>query len=76
MKWGPCMVCGNCHDLDMSACPTGGDTQTLPSPKSGAVGWACPVCGMGNAPFAMKCGHCRPDPQHYVTINGIRVPST
>jgi hypothetical protein len=26
MKWGLCMVCGNCHDLDMSACPTGGDT--------------------------------------------------
>ncbi len=21
-------------------------------------GWICPVCGKGNAPFSMKCGHC------------------
>jgi hypothetical protein len=21
-------------------------------------GWACPVCGKGNAPWAAKCGHC------------------
>ena len=23
------------------------------------VGWKCPVCGLGNAPFATSCGHCR-----------------
>lgn len=22
------------------------------------IGWKCPVCGTGNAPFALKCGHC------------------
>jgi len=21
-------------------------------------GWECPVCHKGNAPFAIKCGHC------------------
>ena len=21
-------------------------------------GWKCPVCEKGNAPFAIKCGHC------------------
>ena len=25
------------------------------------IGWQCPVCGCGNAPFAMKCGHCVPE---------------
>lgn len=22
------------------------------------TGWECPVCHKGNAPFALKCGHC------------------
>lgn len=28
--------------------------------RSTKTGWRCPVCGCGNAPFAMKCGHCVP----------------
>ncbi len=23
------------------------------------IGWICPACGKGNAPFALKCGHCK-----------------
>ena len=23
-----------------------------------SIGWKCPVCGKGNSPFALKCGHC------------------
>ncbi len=22
------------------------------------VGWVCPVCGKGNAPWMPTCGHC------------------
>ncbi len=28
------------------------------TPNPSHEGWTCPVCKMGNAPFAMKCGHC------------------
>ena len=30
-----------------------------PKPKS-PQGWICPACGCGNAPWASKCGHCKP----------------
>jgi len=23
------------------------------------VGWQCPTCGKGNAPWSATCGHCR-----------------
>jgi len=26
--------------------------------RSVRTGWECPVCHKGNAPFAIKCGHC------------------
>lgn len=26
------------------------------------IGWECPVCHMGNAPFATHCGHCARKP--------------
>ena len=29
-----------------------------PQPEIKRVGWECPVCHKGNAPFASKCGHC------------------
>jgi len=25
------------------------------------IGWKCPVCGLGNAPFTDKCQHCKPE---------------
>lgn len=41
-------------------------------------GWACPVCQKGNAPTAMKCGHCADavfkftEPGNYVeTTDGL-----
>ena len=26
--------------------------------KAKKIGWICPVCGLGNAPMALKCYHC------------------
>lgn len=28
-------------------------------PKITPLGWKCPVCEKGNAPWAATCGHCR-----------------
>ena len=30
--------------------------EIYPTPQQG---WQCPVCHKGNAPFALKCGHCK-----------------
>lgn len=39
---------------------TGGCPERVPSPvpSPAPTGWACPVCGKGNAPHADRCGHC------------------
>ena len=42
-----CTTCGGAHH-EWEICPG------LPSP----TGWRCPVCQKGNAPHAIKCGHC------------------
>jgi len=37
------------------------------------TGWQCPVCGCGNAPFAMKCGHCVPKENNKSNFNMVSV---
>jgi len=57
-----------CGDIQ---CPNQGTAQAWPCPRCQPptrqsnttqspppTGWICPVCHKGNAPHAMKCGHC------------------
>jgi|GEM_PF-3850346 len=46
-----CNVCGKMHNS--SACPSPSHyIDEIP------IGWKCPVCGFGNAPNSLICGHC------------------
>jgi hypothetical protein len=31
------------------------ESATFPEPTFGPVGWKCPVCGRGNAPWLLQC---------------------
>lgn len=63
----PCFCTGECQRT--GRCPNAGpwpdpDKATGPlndyeSKRKAKAGWICPVCGRGNAPFALRCGHCR-----------------
>ena len=67
---GYCNICGQQHD-----------TTAWPPPKQEKppVGWICPVCGLGNAPQALKCGHCKPQsvpfeksPEYIAVVNKVK----
>jgi hypothetical protein len=63
-----CILCG--CDLVSGAWVNGkgpycyGCSRTLTSPPAGPIGWVCPVCGRGVAPWQGVCG-CGP---HFNTI--------
>lgn len=44
-----CQSCGKIVEGSGHQCNT---PQAIP------VGWKCPVCGKGNAPWAVACHHC------------------
>lgn len=63
-----CTICGQEHDS--SACPPK-QTYYLDPQPSVKTGWKCPVCGLGNAPAALKCGHCKPTEITITDIPGV-----
>ena len=46
------------------------DNQAIPAPVyTGPVGWKCPVCGRGNAPFVSQCPcTCNGYPQYIPVV--------
>lgn len=49
------------------------DSDKVPVPRS-TLGWACPVCQKGVAPWAHKCGHCSEEPNDPTRLQGRGVP--
>jgi len=58
-----CTVCGKFHNG--SACP--GALSELETKNN--IGWECPVCGCGNAPYALTCGRCTPKNSQLMPTN-------
>ena len=48
------------HEFNCPNLPVNRPTPNEPMGVVGGMGtgWKCPVCGKGNAPFALTCGHC------------------
>ena len=53
-------VCPKCFKPYYTLYPPttdGGTCSCKPEPPK-QIGWQCPACGCGNAPWAAKCWHC------------------
>lgn len=59
----------------MIPCPekstgTTSDGTSVPQQQA-PMGWVCPVCGRGNAPWAMTCIACRPSGHWHIPAQWV-----
>jgi hypothetical protein len=55
-----CNICGSSlHEVTAKGCPDQGWRDAPMNARHRLrLGWLCPACGKGNAPFTRGCVHC------------------